>query len=344
MRSGRRGLVALVALAMAGATAWLGWRWFESRPLREAEEAYRRSDWAAAYAVAESYRRAHPTSREATLLMVRSLAQVGRCEAALNLSGQVVDAEPDDLRLIASCLVAQGVRSGSSQPLEAAAELYRRILEKKPADADGLRQRAALLVHLDRPTEAVEAALKLAEIPRHARSAHAIMGTIHHGRGDYTQAAEHLLKVLELDPELKQGPQSPQSILGMLARGLLQLGRGAEAETYLARLPDKQQNPETLWQLGHARQQQADADGAIAYWQAAVGLDQDYLPALRDISDLELACDRPDAALEWLERVAKLAPQDATVHYRLGSALRRIGREEDAARHFREAERLMGNQ
>jgi tetratricopeptide (TPR) repeat protein len=334
----------VVALGMAGATAWLGWRWFESRPLREAEGAYRRSDWAAAYAVAESYRRAHPTSREATLVMMRSLAQVGRCEAALNLSGQVVDVEPDDLRLIASCLVAQGVRSGSSQALEAAAELYRRILEMKPADGDGLKQRAALLVQLDRPIEAVEEALKLAEIPAHARSAHAIMGTIHYGRGDYTQASDHLLKVLELDPELKLGPESPQSILGMLARGLIQLGRGAEAETYLLRLPDAQQNPQTLWQLGHSRQQQADADGAIAYWQAATRLDQDYLPALRDIADLELARDRPDAALEPLERVLKLAPQDATIHYRLGLALRRIGREEDAAQHFREAERLIENQ
>jgi len=49
---------------------------------------------------------------------------------------------------------------------------------------------------------------------------------------------------------------------------------------------------------------------------------------------------RLDVALERFERAAVIAPSDATVRYLLAQSLEAVGREEEAANHYREALRL----
>ena len=340
MRLGRRGLLGLAAIGLSGVFAWRGWAWVETRPLRQAEAAYRRFDWGVAYAAAEAYRRTNPTSQAAALLAMRSLAQMGRCDAALRLSTQIANPELDDLRLIASCLIAQGTRGGSRPALKRAAELYRRIGLRDPTDSKALQSLVVLLIQLDEQAEAIETAKKLATNGSHARSAHAMLGAIYQGQGNHALACEHLLQVLALDPQFNQGPESPETLRRMLARSLLQLGRGAEAEPHLKRLLQTESSPEVLWLLGHARQQQGDAEGAVAHWQDAIERDADYLPALKDLGELELARHRPGAALKWLECAARLAAKDASVRYQLGLASQQLGRTDEAARRFQESQRL----
>ena len=336
----RKNLTRLGLIVLAVLAGWCGWLWFDGRALRQAESAYGRSDWPTAYDQAVAYLTANPTNRPATLVAARALARMGKCQAASDLFARVSGPDPDDVHLLASCFVRDGTRSGSATSLGAASGLYRHILERRPADAGALQTLAAIDVQLGRPAEAVETSERLAEIPTHARAAHVMLGTIYSGQGNYAVACDHLEKVLELDPDLRQGPEPPEALWGLVARSLLHLGRAEQAQVYVERLLAIRPDAEAHWLLGHARQQQGDLEGASTEWQLALKQDSGYLPALRDLAELSLGRHDAAEALVWLDRAAKVDPRDATTEYRLGLTLRELGRTEDAQHHFEAAERL----
>jgi len=340
---GRRGFFWITAVAVFAAFTGLAWHWNNERPVRDAESAFQRGEWAAAFASAEKFLQRNPMSRRANLVAMRSLAQMGRCDAALNWAGRLSDPATEDLRLIASCLVAQGTRGRSAQSLDTASTLLRKILEREPDDSATLRIFVALLIQLDQPGEAIQWAQRLAAIPSQARAAHAMLGTIYYGQADFLAAGEHLLKVAELDPDFGQGPEPPDQLRRMLGRSLLRLGRASHAEPHLVQLVRSDRGSESLWLLGHARQQQGDADGAARRWQESVELEPEFLSALDDLGEMELARGQPERALIWLNRAAQVSPQNPTTQYRIALALQNLGQEAEARKHFAAAERLRGS-
>jgi tetratricopeptide (TPR) repeat protein len=93
--------------------------------------------------------------------------------------------------------------------------------------------------------------------------------------------------------------------------------------------------------LAASLQEQGRLDEAIAHYQRAAALEQDYAPAYNNMGTALRAMGRVDDAIAAYERALASMPDYPDAHYNLANALLEQNRPREAAEHLRVASRLL---
>jgi tetratricopeptide (TPR) repeat protein len=101
--------------------------------------------------------------------------------------------------------------------------------------------------------------------------------------------------------------------------------------------PDRQPTIKEYLDLGNRLAEQDRPKAAMMAWGEALKLDRNYLPALNNMGRMLVIQDRPDEALEYLERAAELDTAGAEVARRLSTAQEMVGDLEAAKANAEEA-------
>jgi tetratricopeptide (TPR) repeat protein len=288
---------------------------------------------------AAAFRRAASSAVE-TRRPLASLAAVelrrGDAAAAVEVLRGLSSAHPADgavRRLLAQALIATGEPGEAIQEL---AELH--AATGDPEDAFALASGHLRLGRLE------QAEPLLAEVARRrpAPETWVLIGRTWRDAQRWERARAALETALGLDPRARRA-HFYLGTVELLARG--REGFAAAAERFAAELAAAPGDPLAHFYLGLVRAEERRFEEAVPHLEVAAGWEPIRLDALRYLGRCLLGLDRLDDAVARLEQALTVAAggdarprQVEAVHYQLGLALRRQGREAEAAGHFAAAE------
>jgi tetratricopeptide (TPR) repeat protein len=219
-------LVAAVAVALAGLTAWMHGRWLlaDRHALRMAR-AERRGDWGQAVAEATAAHRLDPGRREPLLVIGEAHLAAGRAGQALPPLRELLAARPYDMTALGNLGLALSARGEAA----AAEDAFRRVLRIQPRDPRAHHELAALLARQGRRQEALEEyRLAARHDGRNAAYQHD-WGVAALQAGLHEEAVHALGRAVEEDP----ARATSHKALGVVLFEVL--GRRAEGEPHLRR-------------------------------------------------------------------------------------------------------------
>lgn len=253
---------------------------------------------------------------------------LGKAENATSGSAvKDVQAAPDEA--IRAALVHQ-----HAGRLELAAEIYQKVLQKHPANADALHL-LGLIAHqsgqreqaLDLISRAIQAA---PATPLYYSNAGLVLTDL----GLLDEALECYRKAVELQPDFPDA----FSHMGTL---LEQRGQLDEAiAQYRKAIKIKPAYAEAHFNLGNALWKQGKAEEALASYRTALSHKADFADAHNNIGLILAETGREEEALSSYRQALALRPDYAAAHNNLGSALKILGRYEEAREHLLQAQRL----
>jgi tetratricopeptide (TPR) repeat protein len=222
---------------------------------------------------------------------------------------------------------------------ERAIQAYQKLLSLRPDDVLALRRQAAVLISQMRRHEAMKLAERLTRIPSGAVVGHTLLGLLNHELGEPELAVAAFERVLALDADLRAMPLSPAQFWIDFGNDLIMLGRYDDARRYLSRALARDENAMVMALLGDAYYRDSRLDEAEARWQQAIQWDPKLPIAWLNLGQLALTRGRVQEAIPLLERAARLSPAAYKPLYSLSLAHARLGRNEEADRYRRQAER-----
>jgi tetratricopeptide (TPR) repeat protein len=170
--------------------------------------------------------------------------------------------------------------------------LLQKAIEINPASSKPRLQLAAILAAQGKDAEAKSQLARVLDLhPDHAE-AHGRLAALLHKERKPDEAAEHCRQALRSDPDCLEA----HSTLGMI---LLERGKFDESAAQLAvaaRLA-----PDVLlanYYCGHALYRQGKPEQAVPYYQRALQLDPEYVPALVDLASIRILADPELANLD----------------------------------------------
>ncbi len=214
---------------------------------------------------------------------------------------------------------------------EEAAALYRRLLEREPANPDALHLLGVVSAQLGDAAEAVRAISRAIELRPETPDFHYNLALAHRDQGDRGKARERLERALALDPEHAGAHQALARLLeamGEADRALEHLSKAATLEPGNAALHDS---------LGLALFRRGRFEAAIAAYRTALDLEPENPEVLSNLGVAHHASGELEAALECYRMALAISPRHAAAHDNLGSALRELGRFDEAVAQHREA-------
>ena len=266
----------------------------------------------------------------------RCLSRLGRPDRAEDLYRKAGPLDVDDLHLRAYAFALANRR-------EQAIRAFREILDRRPDDVLAMSRLAAVLISESRWSETLDVAHRLIAIPDGAVIGHTLAGVVHHNTGDPELAVFSFDRVVELDPDLRRMPLKPHSMFWtQYGDSLLRVGRWADARRYLRKALDEGNDPRVADLLGQSYYLEGVLDEAEWYWRLALQWDDQRYGTWWRIGKLELQRGRPAVAIEPLQRAASIRPNFIGPRYSLALAYRRLGKDRDAERYQKEADRLRG--
>lgn len=329
-RGGRRvsAVRGLIALGLIALTAWNVTR---SDSLTEAVVAEERGDFVQAVRHALDHLDRRPWSRDAARVAARGLSRLAFVDAAKPYFDQGEPLGRDDLLIRAFALLRADRRAESTR-------LYEEILARWPDDPTALRQLAVVRMIESNLPEAIHLAERLSGVPGHEVVGATMVGSYQHNRQEYEQAVAAFDRVLELDPELRRMPLPKPTFWRYYAVNLLSIGRTDAVRRALGRAlhssgPAEVQNDARLWtMLGHAYHLEGDFASAEATFLWASRLDPKDFDTWNSLGQVLLAQNRPEDALDPLNRALAVEPDSWSAVYSLILANARLGRDDEVAR------------
>jgi tetratricopeptide (TPR) repeat protein len=316
---------ALLVVLVAALTAWLGRR----RGLAwEAASAFSVGRTHVALRLAQEHLQRYPNDRSVRLLAGRAALYAGQYRLAESYFRQVPPTALDDLRSRIEGLI-------QLRAWDTAAAVCQQILGREPDDGLAAQRLAVIQYQRGDIDEAVAACQKLRDHATHGVSAKALLGWIYFERADNRNAVLYFEEVVQARPTAGDLPLPMERLLLDLGRALIRLGEPEKAEKYLTGAYRTSTNPEVAWRLGQALQLQRRDDEAAQCWQQALEWQPAFAPALVSLGERELQHQRPETALEFLQKAEKLEPQVNRVQYALSRAYTLLG-DTDRAREHRE--------
>jgi tetratricopeptide (TPR) repeat protein len=304
-----------------------GHGWAQTSPDREVKlgvERYTTSHVAEAVPHLRSALKLNPASQEARTYLGLSLAQTGGCPEALGFLKKA-RASTDDLRMDVG---KAGVRCAMllNQPDEAL-DFLRTLRHEFPRDP--AIQFLSVHVFSDLSIRASQDLLftNPASYQVHQLNAEAL-----EAQGRWDDAMSEYRAVLEKNPKLEGiHYRIGRLILSKPKTSTTFADAKKEFEEELSINPN---NPGAEYVLGEMARQQDQWPEAIEHFGKAVQLDGSFADALIGYGRSLTAGDKPEQAIDPLERAAKLQPDNPAVHYHLAIALRRSGRKDEADKEF----------
>jgi len=165
-----------------------------------------------------------------------------------------------------------------------------------------------------------------------------VLGHAYAQQGNFEAAVDALQRALRLNPAVADA----NSALGTI---YLKQGRLAEAEAALrAELKAHPRDVKTRQTLATALDLLGRQDDALIELQAVLDSRPELVDAQYLLGKILLSRDAADAAAGHLEAAARLAPDDANIHYQLARAYQRLGRTELARQEFATYQQLKEKQ
>lgn len=318
----------VVVLGLVALTAWNVTR---STTLQDAKAAEQQGDPVQVVRHALDHLERRPWSTEAARLAARGLNQLAFVEAAEPYLKRAGTPDREDLLARAFALLRADRR-------EQSAALYEEVLERWPDDPTALRQLAVVRSIESNLPEALRLAERLSQVPGHEVVGYTMVGTYRHNRLEYGQAVAAFDQVLELDPELRRMPLPKPDFWHYYALNLLSVGRTETVRRVLGRAlhsneADGLRNDARLWaMLGHAHHLEGDFVTAEEAFRWSCQLDPQRFDSWNTLGQVLLAQDRPEEAIDPLERALALEPDSWSAVYSLILANNRVGRRDEVNR------------
>lgn len=322
----------LVIVGSAAALAWV-LTWWQERPLAEAEQAWRAGDYPTTLKLAEYFLDSHPEHGRAKLIKARALTKLGDMPQAAELFSQVGAATTEDTHLWGEALLAMG-RYTEALPL------LNHVVQVQPQNADALYEITTCRMRLHQHREALSTADRFARMPNCEARGRVLTATIQYDMKNYEQAVADCRRVHELEPDGEHLQIPPHDFFIFYGRALLDAGRPREALPILGRSVLWQATPEAYTYLGEAAKQVGELKRASSFWQSALKLDANYVPAREALANQAITEGNGTAALEWLAPLEKSPDMHASTAYLLQRAHVLLKNQEVAARWQKQTDAL----
>jgi len=299
------------------------WNLSRSSGLEDAERASTLGDFETCLARALDHLDRNPWSQRAALLAARCLSRLDRVEQAEIYYRRAGKLDLPDLQLRAYA-IARG-----PHPAQAVAA-FKEILERSPNQVSAMRRLAAVELALSDRAALKELADRLDRAPEGQVLGATLRGVVHHNEKNHELACEDFLKVLKIDPELKEMPLPRAFFFGQLAEDLIASGRIDEAREQLLKAVAIRPEASLFNWIGHCYLLQGKLDEASDFFHKAVEADPTLHGAWVNLGKLELQRNRPEKALAALERARSITPNSYAVLYNLSVIYRRLGKPDQA--------------
>jgi len=218
------------------------------------QAAYSRGDWEQTSVLARQRLKEVPNDVDALRLAARSAAHQDRDQGAISIYSQlrVEDLAGTDFFLLGRALNRTGQNEAAFKALEESRKA-------NPDHPETLEALARLYLQNDRPDAARELAERLAMQLGWETRALLLLSSAHSELNSPGAAAQVLGRFFELDPEGRSAAPYPLNpFRKLLARSLLQVGRGLEARAILQQLLASGPDDESTWMLSRSFLQEGD--------------------------------------------------------------------------------------
>lgn len=248
-------------------------------------------------------------------------------QAAQSPSSDSGERESRKLYLRARAAVADGqYREGL--------DLYRKVIEKMPADAVVRYEYAQLLRDLNVQEEAIKQAAEAVRIDPKMAEAHRLLGTLELAAGEKDPARMDR-GIAELREARRLAPGDIPTAAA-LARALLARGKPGEAAQLLDELPETRMQPALLRLAAEARAKSGRSKDAVELYRQLLENDPSDREVAAALIDVYEEDDRYDDALKVLEELAAKDPENQAVSERITLDLARAGRFDEAEKRARD--------
>lgn len=178
-----------------------------------------------------------------------------------------------------------------------------------------------------------EAMISLSLVDADSAQMHQVMGYEMMRYGDQPSAIAHYRQAIKANPNLPGLHFELAEALNTDKAG----GNKAEAEAeYKLALQQNPTDEKAECRLGEFASDRGDLDEALKHYQRAYELQPQEPAAMLGLAKIYAARKQLDKAASLLEQLEKNDPTDDSVHFRLGTVYRQMGRTEDAKREFAE--------
>jgi tetratricopeptide (TPR) repeat protein len=250
--------------------------------------------------------------------------------AALILSGTLAAQDLRESRktfLRARSAIAEG-------SYREALDLYRKVLELVPQDAVVRFEYAQLLRDLNVPDEAMKQAQEVVRIDPDLVEGRRLLGALELAAAE--RDPSRLANAIEqLEAARKLSPGDP-SIAAPLARALLAKGKAAEAAKVLEEAGEARAQPALARIAAEAKAKSGRTREAQAIYRSLLELNPEDRESAASLIDLYEDDDQLDQALELLQRLEKLDPENPAIPERITLDLARAGRFAEAEKRARD--------
>lgn len=242
--------------------------------------------------------------------------------------------------LLLQSLAALHLRAGETA---AGVEILERLARANPADLELAFALGGAYLGLKK-IEPAEAQFARVARDRPIPQTHVLIGRTWREHGEFARARAALRTALRQDARVRRAHYY---------MGLVALGEGGRAgidealEEFAAEVAIAPDDPFANLELGAARVQRQLFSEALPALLIASQADPPQARAFAYLGRAQLGLDRPAEAAASLARALELAraqganrPALLAIHLHLGQALQRIGRNDEAATHFAESQRL----
>ena len=331
---GRRWRRAAGALVVLLALAWGGWCWWAGRPERHLEQAeawLRSGQPALAEAWLELPETTPRTAERAGLLRARIALDRGRPRDAVAPLERIRTDGP----LAAEAAYWKGQALLAAGNLPHALAWFQRSLRLRPDDPDALRAMAVAAYDLGDLETVLRALQSLTRLRPDDAAAWRTLGLVRLEMPDAgEQALETAARAYQTSLDLK--PNQPKARLE-LADVLMQQGHFAEAEQQLDACRDRVPEADRASLLARAAWGRGDLERVRQLLDDALAQAPDHPALLAQRGLLAQADGRFAEAVDWFDRAIAADPYDSQRYHQRATALRALGRFDEAEQDARRA-------
>ena len=306
--------------SLAEAHAKLGVIFYSQRRYPEAAAAF------------EQAVRHKPSLKRAEAMLGISMVRAGDLRGAIPHLGKAFK-DPPDAALGEQCGLVLLEAHHKLGELDEALGVARKLMDESPSNTEALYSAYRLYSDLGSRTVA-----RLVREGRDSARLHQVTAELLEAQGDYPQAVEQYRRAIEKDPQLPGIHRAlGVALLNASPDAAARLGAQQEFQLELAANPADYHSE---YQLGEIHWAVEEREEALRRYRRAVELNGNFVDALIALGKVHTVRGEADKALTYLEKAARLDPENEVVHYRLSQAYRKLGRLDDAKREAKQFEEL----
>ncbi len=342
-------LVLILLTTAATAGVLLGVIGLQDQPVRQAKsllaEGLREQEEAAeegrelesskirdAYHTISEYLEKHPGDSRALALQARVLLYFNRPEEAIEIFERVGANTLAELQDFARCFIA-------IEDYEHAIPLLEQVLRDDPTYSDALYEVSTCRGKVGLFQQALESASVFAAQPGNEAKGYLLLSSIHVELKNRPAAIAAFSKVLEYEPEAEHLGIPPWQFYFLYGGILLENGEPEKGLPFLEKSLQMERHPDTYTRIGECHATLGETQKAETAWRMALGISQNYIPAIENLANLELSRGNPEDAIELLEPF-KEGVNSSTLAYAFQRAYLAQGNQEEADRWKEKSESL----